>query len=235
VGLAIVVAFMTWRNPRDRSLDIMVITSKSRHTRHVGRTLGSGVVVLSLVGVLGVSVATARAPATVPRNVSTALATTSRETRPHLSSICRRVSAASVAAIVGHSVPAPTAGVFPQSPTKKNLGISGVLTICTYGTETSATAISQTVALELDVTSKPITLSEVERKLAQTSTASSKITMTPYSGLGAPAFYFTDIASSLTAQGMEVVDGTRSIAATVFTTRLSKTKFAALTKLAEKL
>jgi hypothetical protein len=158
-----------------------------------------------------------------------------REARPLVSSICSKVSVASVVAIVGHSVPAPTAKTFNQPATKKNYGISGVLTLCTFGAETSSAALTKAVVLELDVTSKPITMSEVELELANTSTASSKITITPYSALGVSAFYFTDASAGVTGQGMEVVAGTRSFAVTVFTKNLSKSKLAALAKLAEKL
>jgi hypothetical protein len=158
-----------------------------------------------------------------------------REARPLVSSLCSKVSAASVAAIVGHSVPAPTANTFNQPATKKTYGVSGVLTLCRFGADTSPAALTKVVVLELDVTSKPITLSEVELATAKTSTASSKIKITPYSGLGVPAFYFTDASASVTGQGIEGVVGTRNFTATVFTKNLSKSKLSALAKLAEKL
>ncbi|HEY5302959.1 MAG TPA: hypothetical protein VIJ86_02755 [Acidimicrobiales bacterium] len=214
---------------------MMVITSGSHRARRVSQSLGSCALLLGLAGAFGVIVAPASAQATPPSKAAVGHTSAGREARPLASSLCSKVSPASVAAIVGHSVPAPIANTIHQPATEKNFGVSGVLTLCSFGTETSLAALPKIVVLEIEVTSKPITMSEVEQELAKTSTASSTIKITPYSGLGDSAFYFTDTSASVTGQGMEVVAGTKSFAATVFAKNVSKSKLAALAKLAEKL
>lgn len=213
---------------------MMVIASRSRRARQVCQSLGLGVLLLGVAGASGVSVAPASAQATPHAKVTTGPALAGHVDRALVSSLCSRVSAASIAAIVGHSVPAPVANTVHQAATAKNFGISGVLTLCTYGAETSVAAISKVVVLEYEVTSKPITISEIQQKLKQTS-PTSKLTLTPYSGLGVPAFYFVDANPTFSVEGMEGVAGTKSFGATVFAKNLSKSKLAALTKLAEKL
>lgn len=213
---------------------MLVIISRSHRARRVRRSLVSCALLLGLAGAFGVTVAAAAQATPSPKTV-VGPTMASREARPLVSSPCSKVSPASVAAIVGHSVPAPVTSTIHQAATTKTFGISGVLTLCTFGTETSLAGLPKIVVLEIEVTSKPITLSEVEQELAKTSTATSTIKITPYSGLGASGFYFTDTSESVTGQGMEVVAGTKSFTATVFNKSLSKSKLAALAKLAEKL
>ena len=71
--------------------------------------------------------------------------------RPDLSAAatCDQVSAASVSAIVGFSVPAATASADNLKATKQNDEISAAVTSCTYGSETSVAALAKTVGLSL--------------------------------------------------------------------------------------
>ena len=99
------------------------------------------------------------------------------------------MSAASVSAIVGYTV--PTASPFTDhiKPTKANSGISAVVSTCTYGTETFA-ALAKTVVLSLEVTSRPITGAELKTLLAQAQKL--KMKLTSYHGLGMTAYTLTE-------------------------------------------
>ncbi len=151
------------------------------------------------------------------------------------SSICSKVSTSSVEAIVGHSVPAPVQQTVKLPATKKNDEISTVQTTCTYGAETSEAALAKDVILQSQVASKAYTLSELKASIAKNSTAAAAIKLKSYSGLGVPGFYFTENISGIHAEGLAGFQGTRSYGADVFTTTLSESKLAALTKLAQAL
>jgi hypothetical protein len=153
---------------------------------------------------------------------------------PAASSVCSKVSAASVSAIVGRSVPAPTTDTRTLPPTKENFGISAVVTTCTYGTSSSLAALVKDVTLQIEVTSKPITIAEIKQTLLKLSTASLKITLNSYSGLGVPALYFTTTGAGIKGQGISGVDGTRIYGASV-EQPLSESKLASLAKLAKNL
>jgi hypothetical protein len=190
----------------------------------------------------GIAIASGLIASPTVANAATRAKTTTSEhgiraqsTQPLSSSVCGNVSASSVAAIVGYSVPAATLTTFNQPATKKTNGISGVLTTCTYGVGASTAALAKEVVLEVEVTSKPLTTSEVKQALAKEATASLKIKLTPYSGSGFTGFYFTETDASIHAQGISGLVGGRTVGVTVFTTTLSKSRVASLAKLAERL
>jgi hypothetical protein len=151
------------------------------------------------------------------------------------SSICSKVSAATVSSIIGYKVPAGTATTIAVKPTKANFGISGTNTICTFGTSASMAAILKDVSLSYEVISKPLTSAEIQESLAKES-KSIKIKFTPYTGLGVPGFYFSLTEAGLTGQGISgIVGGTHYFGASVESKTVSKSTLAALAKLAEKL
>jgi hypothetical protein len=86
--------------------------------------------------------------------------------------------------------------VVQLKPTKANFETSGVETTCTYGSESSLSALLKSVTLTYDALTKPITTTKFKEIFSQVS-ASTKFTFTAYSGLGLPAFYF-----SLTVDGI---------------------------------
>ncbi len=146
---------------------------------------------------------------------------------------CRQVSAASVSAIVGFSVPAATALADNLKPTKQNDGISAVVTSCTYGAETSVAALAKTVGLSYEVTSRPLTAADLKKGISEAEKL--KINFVPYSGLGLSAFYYTFTEGGVLAQGMTGLNGKKEYGAFVFTKSVSTAKLAGLVRLAEKL
>ena len=149
------------------------------------------------------------------------------------SSYCNKVSAASVSAIVGHSVPAGSLFTDKVKPTKSNHEISAVVWSCIYGVATSVTALAKDVVLSLEVTSKPLTGAEMQYSLSQAEKL--KMKFTPYSGLGMTAFYYTFTETGITIQGMVAIAGTNNYSAGVYTKTPAVSKLAALVRLAEKL
>jgi hypothetical protein len=133
------------------------------------------------------------------------------------SSYCSKVSAASVSAIVGHSVPAGSFSTYKVKATKTNDEISGVVSSCTYGAVTSVAALAKDVKYAL---------SQAEKL---------KIKFTPYSGLGMTAFYYTFTETGITIQGMDAIAGTKSYSAGIYTKTPAISKLASLVRLAEKL
>ena len=59
--------------------------------------------------------------------------------------------------------------------------------------------------------------------------------LTPYSGLGGTAYYFTFSEAGINAQGLSVFNGTHGFGAAVENNKLSQAKLAQLTKLAASL
>lgn len=151
------------------------------------------------------------------------------------SSICSKVSAASVSAIIGYTVPAPKTDTFAIKPTKANYGISGTNTICTYGAETSMATIVKAVTLEYEVTDKPLTAAELQASIKKASSIA-KFKFTTYSGLGVPGFYFSLTEAGITGQGITgIEDGTHFFSADVENKNVSKATIAKLTELAKNL
>jgi hypothetical protein len=148
------------------------------------------------------------------------------------SSICSKVPASEVAAIVGYSVPAGQVDTITLPATKTNFEISTKSTSCIYGNETSLATLPKLVTLTIETTSKTLTSSEIKQSLAKAASAGVKMTIKPYSGLGGTAYYFTFSEAGINAQGLSVFDGTHGFGAAVDTNKLSQAKLAALTKLA---
>src|SRR5664280_2315615 len=154
---------------------------------------------------------------------------------PLSSSICGKVSAASVASIIGYKVPAGVPFTRSIKPTKENYEISGKETICTYGAQTGMATILKAVTLSFETLSKPLTPSEMQQSIAKASTLA-KFKFSTYSGLGVPAFYFSLTESGITGQGITgVLGGTTYFGASVESKKVSKSSLDALAKLAEKL
>jgi len=209
--------------------------ARKRHARPAFKSLRSSALLLGIVGASGLVAAPAVAqPASRSGVTPQGRQVVTRTARPLSSSICSKVSPASVSAIVGYSVPAATTFIRNLKATKQNFGISAVATTCTFGAQTSMAALLKDVTLSFEVTSRPLTTSEEQQAIAKAS-ATLKFKFTPYSGLGVPAFYFRLTAAGITGQGIEGVVGTRSFGASVETKNLSKSKLALLAKLAEKL
>lgn len=154
---------------------------------------------------------------------------------PELSAagMCHQVSAASVAAIVGFSVPAATPAADNLKATKQNDEISAAVTSCTYGSETSLAALAKTVGLVYEVTSKPLTTAELKKGISQAQKLS--MSLVPYSGLGLPAVYYTFTEGGVLTQGITGLSGKKEYGAFVYTKAVSKSQLAALVRLAEKL
>jgi hypothetical protein len=147
--------------------------------------------------------------------------------------ICSKINTKSVSAIVGYTLPAPSAGTVTLPATKKNFEISSVVTSCTYGSAASLAALPKDVILEYAVTSRPLTSAEVRRGLEQAQQL--KMTFLPYSGLGVRAYYYSMIDSGLTIQGLTAYEGTKDYGAATYSKRTSKSQLASLVRLAEKL
>lgn len=151
------------------------------------------------------------------------------------SSVCNRVSTSAISSIVGYKVPSGTLNVSHLKPTTSNYETSGVETTCTYGGFTSVAAVLKEVTLTYEVLSKPLTTAEIQGTLAKASSIA-KLKFIAYSGLGVPGFYFSITEGGLTGQGITgILTGTRLFGASVESKTLSKSKIAALAKLAEKL
>jgi hypothetical protein len=153
-------------------------------------------------------------------------------TTSQASSICSKVPASAVAAIVGYSVPAGQPDTLTLPATKTNYEISTKSTSCTYGNETSLATISKVVTLDIETTSKSLTTAEIKQSLAKVATVGVKMSIKPYSGLGGTAYYFTFSEAGINAQGLSVFNGTNGFGASVENNKLSQAKLAQLTKLA---
>jgi len=202
--------------------------------------------VVFLVGIAGVSLLAAvpvvAQAASRSRATSEARQVSARTATPVSSSICSKVSAAAVSAIVGYTVPAATAMTIHAKPTAQNFGVSGLTTLCSFGTTprpgSTQTAIlaalKKDVSLTMEITSRPLTAQEVKTALAKVTSATLHATVTAYSGLGVPALYFTESGGGLNAEGIVGLSGTKYFGASV-EMPLSKSKLVALAKLAQTL
>lgn len=150
------------------------------------------------------------------------------------SSICAKVSPASVSRIVGFSVPAPTTDVSKLAATKQNDGISALVTTCTFGAQASLADLAKDVTLELEIASKPLTVSEVRQRLNASAHEGLTMKIASYSGLGVTGFFLTETGTGIHGEVIIGVEGTKSFSATVFT-NLSTSKLASLARLAESL
>jgi hypothetical protein len=151
------------------------------------------------------------------------------------SSVCDKVSAASISALIGYKVPSGTGTTFDIKPTKANYEISGTNTVCTYGAATSMAALLKDVSLSYEVISKPLTTAEMQNSIKEAS-KEAKFTFLPYSGLGVPGYYFSLTEAGITGQGITGVENsTHYFGASVESKTVSKSTLAALAKLAAKL
>jgi hypothetical protein len=202
--------------------------------QHRTRHFSSRVLLIGAAGALSLMVVPAVAQAASPSGVvgrhagagkPTALAT----------SICGKVSAASVSALIGYKVPAGVGTTFKIKPTKANFETTGTNTVCTYGAETSMATILKAVSLTIEVISKPITSAEMEQSLKAVNKIG-KFTFVPYSGLGVPGFYFSLSESGITGQGIYgEASSTQYFGVNVESKSVSKSTLTALAKLAAKL
>jgi hypothetical protein len=151
------------------------------------------------------------------------------------SSICNKVSAASVSSIIGYKVPAGVAMTVKIKPTKANFEESGSDTSCTYGAVTSLATLLKAVTLSYETIAKPLTPAEMQESIAKTS-AIAKFKFSTYGGLDVPGFYFSLTEAGITGQGITgVKNGTTYFSASAESKTISKSTLAALAKLAENL
>jgi hypothetical protein len=153
----------------------------------------------------------------------------------HASSICSKVPASAVAAIVGYSVPAGQLDTITLPATKTNYEISTKSVSCTYGSETNLATLPKVVILSIETLSKAPTAAEFKQSLAKLESDGVKMTFKSYPGFNGTAYYFTEAESGINAEGLSVINGTHGYGAAVESNKLSQAKLAALTKLASSL
>jgi hypothetical protein len=192
----------------------------NRHGAPSSPAVGFGVIALIGLAAGGVGM--------VPGAAGAAGATTTS----HASSICSKVPASKVAAIVGYSVPAGQLDSITLPASKTNYEISTKSISCTYGNETSLATLPKVVILTIETTSKSLTAAEFKQSIAKLASDGVKMTIKPYSGLGGTAYYFTYSEAGINAQGLSVFNGTQGFGAAVESNKLSQAKLAQLTKLA---
>jgi hypothetical protein len=210
----------------------MGTTARNRHRRQLSSRalLASVAGVIALVAVPTIAQAASRSGVTIAGRQAEA------GKPPALSSsICAKVSAASISSIIGYKVPAGTGTTFNIKPTKANYEISGTNTVCTYGTASSMAALLKDVSLSYEVISKPLTTAEMQQSIKE-ATKTAKFKFSAYSGLGVPGYYFSLSEAGITGQGITgVQNGTHFFGASVESKSISKSALAALAKLAEQL
>jgi hypothetical protein len=208
--------------------------NRSPYSLHRSLALGTLVLGISGVSVLAAFPSVAQAASHSLTSIRSRHSGVAHDTA-RTSSICDKVSAASVSALIGYKVPAGTGTTFNIKPTKANYEISGTNTICTYGSGTSMAALLKDVSLSIEVISKPLTSAEMQQSIEKAS-KTAKIKFSAYSGLGVPGFYFSLTEEGITGQGITGIEsGTHFFSADVENKNVSKSTIAALAKLAEKL
>lgn len=215
---AMVLTF-AWQKPRMNGKLMMSTTYSNLSNRPAHSSFQRRALLLSTVVALGLVAVPTVAHASSRQELS--------------SSYCSKVSAASVSAIVGHSVPAGSYSTYKAKATKTDHEISGVVSSCTYGAGTTLAALAKDVVLDVEVTSRSLTGADLKYALSQA--AKLKIKFTPYSGLGMTAFYYTFTEEGINVQGMDAIAGTTSYSAGIYTKTPAISKLAALVKLTEKL
>jgi hypothetical protein len=207
--------------------------ARDRPPHRSGRSAALLVGVVGIVVALGLLVVPQVAEAASPSSATTdhvQVATSPASLKS--SSLCGKVSAAAVSAIVGYPTPAQALGSATTHvpATKQSHGISGVETDCVYGKGTKS------VILGYFVTSKPLTLSLLESETKSSlSGTGAKVKFTSYPGLGAQGFLVTQGGTG----GFEEIGGLTGnkafIATTTFKGAVSLSKLASLARLAKKL
>jgi hypothetical protein len=193
-------------------------TRSSRHAHTAYRSARAGAVLLGFATTASLLAAPVAGASSAPKSSE---------------GICSKISASSVAAIVGYTLPAPSFDSLTLPATKKNDEISSVVESCAYGSETSLAALPKDVILEYTVTSRTLTAAEIKKGLAQAEAL--KITFVPYGGLGVRAYYYSFTQSGITIQGMSGFEGTKDYGAATYSKLTSKSQLASLVRLAEKL
>ncbi len=205
----------------------------SARDRPTHRSRRSFIRIVCVVAVSVLAAAPAIAQAASRSRASTARLQVSAGTAGS-ASICSKVSNSTVSAIVGYTVPAATAETRHLQPTAANFGISAVETTCTFGSQASLAALIKDVSLTFEVTSRALTAQEVKTQIAKATSATIKISVTPYPGLGVPALYFTVTGGGTSGAGIVGLSGTTYFGASS-DAKLSKSKLASLAKLAQSL
>jgi hypothetical protein len=107
-----------------------------------------------------------------------------------------------------------------------------VVTTCTFGSGATLKALLKDVTLELEVTSKPLTLTAVEHELKTALAGSTlRVSISTYPSLGVPAVYLTESGEGIKGEEIDAFVGTHVYSATVFGP-VATSKLAALAKLA---
>jgi hypothetical protein len=146
--------------------------------------------------------------------------------------ICNKVSAASISSIVGYKVP-PGVGSTLTIPASKSFNDSAIFTACYYGNNYGITPSARDVTLSSIVLSKPVSLQKFVVQFGLTDVNK----CTPYSGLGVPGIYCIDFYPSGLEQREVAGDlgGRLYFVAFVFTKVIPVEKIGALAKLAQEL
>src|ERR1039458_6332933 len=100
--------------------------ARNRPNRRVYRPLGPCALLLGIAGAAaGITVLPAAAQAASRSEVAVGHTIAGRAARPLASSVCSKVSAASVSAVVGYTLPAPSSSSFNLKASAKTDGVSG--------------------------------------------------------------------------------------------------------------
>jgi hypothetical protein len=145
--------------------------------------------------------------------------------------ICNKVSASTVSSILGYTVPAAKP-LTDSNVFDKKLGISGSVTDCTYGAETSLKSLQKVAFLSYEVISKPIALGTIKSDIkAAEKKVGTGFSVKTYKGLHYPALklHFQEAGTSFTI--IEAIDGTKFAGAGLYGNQPVST-IAALAKLA---
>jgi hypothetical protein len=154
------------------------------------------------------------------------------QTLVRTSSACSSASPAAVSALVGYTVPTAAFSSRHIAATTASDGISAVVTTCTFGGESTMKAMLKDVTLELEVTSKTLTLAAVEQDLKAALKGSTlSVSIKTYPSLGVPAVYLTESGDGIKGEEIDAFVGNHIYGATVLEP-LSTSKLAALAKLA---
>jgi hypothetical protein len=158
------------------------------------------------------------------------------QTAHSASSICSKVSAATVSSIVGYTVPAGVYSSLVLPATAKNDEIKSTSSVCTYGSDKSLADVEKDVILDIAVTSKPITESEIESNVVKTEKSSgAKYSISSYSGLGVPGYYLVVSIDGIKAETVAGITGNHDFAASVDSSKVTESTLGKLAKLAETL
>ena len=214
----------------------MAISTPARISPRAHRHLGTRALLAGALGAtLLVGISTSAQAMSNSGRTSLPLAGSQPSALAIASSVCSKVSASAVSAIVGYHVPPATSYAINLKATPSNFEITTTGTDCTFGAMTSEAAILKDVTLSIEVLSKPLTMTQMKQLVTKAS-PTLKYNFSTYPGLGGTAFHFVVTDAGITIQGITVgLSGTRFFGAVVDSKTISTSKIAALAKLAEKL